>query len=143
MAYVIYNEELGYELRCPVFDDKKEAEDEAAGKCRRHSVVEIETWESCKPFKKYNRCSKCLRYYLRQHYDKAIQFVKDNKDWTEEEESVALRHINDFRCSLPQASERITFEIGRMMDEYGSENELAPDWWREIGDEDDVFFKLG
>ena len=62
MYYVIQNDELGYILDCPTFTDRKEAESECAGKCRRHSVVETDRADVCRPMKPIEQCKKCPRW---------------------------------------------------------------------------------
>lgn len=62
MYYVIQNDELGYLLDCPTFMDRKEAENECAGKCRRHSVIETNKADICRPMKPIEQCKKCARW---------------------------------------------------------------------------------
>ena len=77
-----------------------------------------------------------------KHLDKAIQYVRDNKTWSEAEEQVALERIDHQRCPLSFASERIADEITDLMEEYGQDNDLSEGWWLEYGDTDDIFFML-
>jgi hypothetical protein len=62
MYYVLRNDELGYVLDCPTFTDRKEAEHEAAGKCRCHSVVETNKADICRPMKPIDECRRCPRW---------------------------------------------------------------------------------
>ncbi len=64
-GYVLYNDELGYTYNCPVFANKEEAEQGMAGKCRRHSVIEvadIAELEPCRPIEKFPMCANCCRF---------------------------------------------------------------------------------
>ena len=79
---------------------------------------------------------------MERHFEQAIQYVRDNKTWTDAEETVALQHIDHYRCPLQQASSNIASEISGLMEEYGEEHDLPEDWWREFGDEDEVFFSM-
>lgn len=79
---------------------------------------------------------------MRQHYEKAIQYVREHQHWSRAQEEVALENINNGRCSLQQASPVIAGIICDLMDEYGGDHDLPEDWWREFGDEDEVFFNM-
>ena len=68
---------------------------------------------------------------MNEHFDKAVAYVRENRGWTDH-----------YRCSIDFASPQIHSEICNLMDEYGEENGLPEDWWREFGDEDDVFFAI-
>ena len=63
-VFVLRNEELGYIDYCPVFLSKKEAENEAAGKCHRYSVKAIDDsrTKACHPIEKYPKCASCCRF---------------------------------------------------------------------------------
>ena len=76
------------------------------------------------------------------HIDKALQYIRDNKTWSDEEEKVALQRIDHYRCSIDFASPSICEEIHDLMEEYGEDNDLEEGWWLEFGDEDDIFFEL-
>ena len=78
----------------------------------------------------------------KQHYAKAIEYVRENKSWSETCEQYALEIIGQFRCPIEQASDEIDSEITELMNDYGRMNNLPEDWWYEFGDTDDVFFKL-
>ena len=78
----------------------------------------------------------------KQHYAKAIEYVRENKSWSETCEQYALEIIDQFRCPIEQASDEIDSEITELMNDYGRMNNLPEDWWYEFGDTDDVFFKL-
>lgn len=71
-----------------------------------------------------------------------INYVRENKTWSEAEEQVALEKIDRFRCPLSHAYPSIAEEIRDLMDEFGEENDLPEDWWLDYGDEDEIFFKL-
>lgn len=78
----------------------------------------------------------------KEHFEKALQYVRDHKQWSDAEESVALDNINHYRCDINVASPSITNQIAILMDEYGEENGLPESWWTDFGYEDDIFFKL-
>jgi hypothetical protein len=78
----------------------------------------------------------------KQHYEKAIEYVRENKSWSETCEQYALEIIGQFRYPIEQASDEIDSEITELMNDYGRMNNLPEDWWYEFGDTDDVFFKL-
>lgn len=79
---------------------------------------------------------------MNEHFDKAVAYVRENRGWTDAEDASALDKIDHYRCSIDFASPQIHSEICNLMDEYGEENGLPEDWWREFGDEDDVFFAI-
>ena len=79
---------------------------------------------------------------MKSHFELALQYVRDNKTWYEDEESVALRRIGEYRCDLEFAAPNIAQEIADLMDEYGMDNDLPDGWWMEYGTADDIFFKL-
>ena len=79
---------------------------------------------------------------MEKHFEKALQYVRENHRWSEACEAYALEIINVYRCPIDSASDEIASEICDLMDEYGKDNDLPEDWWREFGDEDDIFFKL-
>lgn len=62
MYYILRNEELGCIMDCPTFTDRKEAEDEAAGKCRKHTVVKTDRADTCRPMKPIDQCRRCPRW---------------------------------------------------------------------------------
>lgn len=72
----------------------------------------------------------------------AIQYVRENKTWSEAEERVALDRINELRCDVSYASEKISDDIHDLMEEYGEENNLPEGWWLDETTEDDIFFSL-
>ena len=62
-VFVLHNDELGYMDPCPVFTDRKDAETEAAFKCRKHSVKEVDNnYSPCHPMIKTSMCDKCAIY---------------------------------------------------------------------------------
>lgn len=79
---------------------------------------------------------------MKKHFEKAIEYVRENKTWSEAEDQVALENIDKWRCPIDHAYPSISDEIAELMDEYGIDNDLPEDWWRDLGDEDDIFFKL-
>lgn len=79
---------------------------------------------------------------IMEHLEKAIQYVRENKDWSEAEEQVALDQISKMRCPLNMTStgSHICDKIRDLMDEYGEDNDLAEGWWDE--DAEAIFWKL-
>ena len=77
-------------------------------------------------------------------WEKAIQYVRENKTWTDAEEEVALDMMDRMRCPLNMTSTGtgICDKIRDLLNEYGEENNLAEDWWLDFGTEEDLFFKL-
>ena len=74
--------------------------------------------------------------------EKAIQYVRENKTWTEAEERVALDRINAMRCDINQASDKIACEIHDLMEEWSADNDMPENWWLEYESEDSIFWKL-
>lgn len=79
---------------------------------------------------------------LVHHFVKALQYVRDNKTWSDAQEALALERINHYRCGIDFADRKISNEISGLMEEYGEDNDLAEGWWLEFGDETDIFFEL-
>lgn len=77
-----------------------------------------------------------------KHFEKAIQYVKDNHRWSDAREALALEQIDYYRCDINFADHLIADEIHDLMEEYGQDNDLPEGWWYEQGNEDDVFFSL-
>ena len=77
-----------------------------------------------------------------KHLKAALEYVRENKNWSSAEEAVALERINEMRCGIDQASLKISENIAELMEEYGQNEDLEEDWWREFGDEDNIFFML-
>lgn len=50
-AYIVHNDELGYDIDCPTYKTYQEADNATYGKCRAHSVVEVDlaNYEPCRP----------------------------------------------------------------------------------------------
>ena len=74
--------------------------------------------------------------------EKAIQYVRDNKTWTDAEERAALDAINHYRCSIDFASDEIYCDIHDLMEEWSSDNDMPEGWWMYYTTEDDIFFAL-
>ena len=65
IGFALFNEEMGWVDKCPVFFSKEAADIEAAGKCRRHSVIEVNVTEECQPCYPVTalaKCKSCLRF---------------------------------------------------------------------------------
>lgn len=74
--------------------------------------------------------------------EKAIQYVKDNKTWSDLDEQEALDYMNEMRCDIYHANSNICWAIADLMDEYGKGNDLPEGWWVDEISEDDIFLKL-
>lgn len=77
-----------------------------------------------------------------KHLKEALKYVRENKNWSSAEEEVALEKIGNMRLNINEAAPDISNNIAELMDEYGQNEDLEEDWWREFGDEDDIFFML-
>lgn len=75
-------------------------------------------------------------------FENAVQYVKDNHQWSEAREAVALERINHNRCSIEYADSGIADEIVDLMEEYGADNDLPEGWWMDEGDVDSIFMNL-
>lgn len=75
-------------------------------------------------------------------YENALQYVRDNKTWSDAQEEVAWERINELRCDIYTADAQIADSICDLFEEYGEENGLPEGWWYEITDEDEIFFDL-
>ena len=81
----------------------------------------------------------------KSHFKKAIEYVRENKGWSDAEEQVALADMDEFRCPLSHArcGEEIADNISDLMEEYGEDNDLPEGWWLNyVGDAEDIFWKL-
>lgn len=74
--------------------------------------------------------------------EEAIKYVRENKTWTDEEDTRALAIIGDARCGLDRADMKIATEIRDLMNEYGNDNGLEEDWYEKDMTIDDIFFKM-
>lgn len=74
--------------------------------------------------------------------DAAMQYIRNNKTWSDEEEQRALTLIDRRRCSIEYADHRIAAEINDLLDEFGTENGLQEGWWLDDMDVDEVFLNL-
>lgn len=80
-----------------------------------------------------------------EHFEKAIEYVRENKTWDEAEEIVALKWMDEWRCPLSMVAcgDIIANGIHDLMEEYGMNNDLPEGWWREyVDDEEEIFWKL-
>lgn len=79
-AYVLHNDELGYTTCCPVYKIRKEAEEEMAYKCRRHSVHEVnaEDYEPCTPKHMVPDCLHCARCSATE--DQRREYVREKNE---------------------------------------------------------------
>lgn len=72
----------------------------------------------------------------------AIEYVRQNKNWSEAQEAVALENINHLRCPIDFADEGIANKIMELLVEFAEENGKDSDWVWENFNADDVFFEL-
>jgi hypothetical protein len=79
---------------------------------------------------------------LSKHVERALQYVRDNRTWSDAEEQVALERIDYMRCGVAFASPEIAQQIRELMDDYGQGEDLPENWWEDFGDEDNIFLKL-
>ena len=75
-------------------------------------------------------------------FEKAVQYVRNNKRWSDAEEAVALEEINQYRCGISFANPEISDEIHDLMEEFSADEDLPEGWWYNEGDEDDIFMML-
>ena len=73
---------------------------------------------------------------------KAIQYIRDNKTWSDAEEEVAYEIMNRTRCSLEHASDKIYCGIQDLMEEFGEEQGYPEGWWYYDTDEYEIFLAL-
>ena len=76
---------------------------------------------------------------MKKHYKKAIQYVKEHRNWSDACEEYALETIDTYRCPIEQASSEIEYCIRELMNDYTSDNDLPDGWWCEFGS--DIFFE--
>ena len=53
-----------------------------------------------------------------KHFEKAIQYVRDNHRWSDAREALALEQIDYYRCDINFADHLIADEIHDLMEEY-------------------------
>lgn len=75
-------------------------------------------------------------------YESAVDYVREHKTWTDAQEHRAMMKMWNNGISIYKASRSIAEKIGSLMDKYGSDNDLRPDWWTQYGDADDIFMAL-
>lgn len=78
-------------------------------------------------------------------FEKALQYVRDNKTWTKEQESRSLHEMDVMRCPLwmTHDGQMIEYAIHDLMEEFGDDNELGDEWWTEFVDScEEIFWKL-
>lgn len=76
--------------------------------------------------------------------EKALDYVRENKTWTREQDARALEDMDKCRCplSMTHDGKLIASEIYDLMETYGEDNNLPEGWWLYEADEDDIFFEL-
>lgn len=70
--------------------------------------------------------------------EEAVQYVKDHKTWSEEEDEYALHLLGRGR-RLPYD---ISDQIHDLMEEWSEENGYPEGWWYDEMDETEIFYKL-
>lgn len=76
------------------------------------------------------------------HFEKAIQFVRENGTFGAAEIKSACAKIDQQRRPLRLVDYSIDDEISDLMEEYGEDNGLSEGWWLEYGDTDDILRKI-
>lgn len=72
----------------------------------------------------------------------ALQYVRDNKSWTEVDEALAIEDMIRYRSPIEYTDDDISNAISALMNEYGREIGLPEDWWEEQVDLDYIFWTL-
>ena len=70
--------------------------------------------------------------------DDAVQYVRDNKSWSEAEDDYAFDQLEQGR-NLPYS---IRDQIHDLMEEWSEENDYPEGWWYDEMDEEEIFLKL-
>ena len=79
---------------------------------------------------------------MEQLNQQLLQYVAENKQWSEAVESEALSIMDNDRCPLKMASPRIYYEISTLVEDFISDNDLPQDWSDSIDIEEDIFWEL-
>jgi len=76
--------------------------------------------------------------------EEVLDYIRDNRTWTDEQETRALYEIDRMRCplSMTHDGEQIEQGICDLLEEFGEENDLPEGWWLEEGDAEDIFWML-
>ena len=74
------------------------------------------------------------------NFEKAIKYVSENIDMVDVD--YAAYKMGRYRCPLTMINPSLADSITEYMDEWGEEHELPEDWWIEMGDVDDILYKL-
>lgn len=74
--------------------------------------------------------------------EKAIQYVREHKTWTDAEYEVAIDCIDKQRIPLEDASEKIFNGIHDLMEEWSESHDMPEGWWYYETDEEDIFWTL-
>lgn len=75
------------------------------------------------------------------HFNAALEYVRDNKSWTDTQEALAIEDMVRYRCPIEYADDDISDEIAALMDEYGKELGLPDGWWMEH-EVNEIFWEL-
>lgn len=81
---------------------------------------------------------------MNKHLKKAIKYVEEHllERVYVEKIRLSLRCVDEMRCPIDND---ITYAIGELMDEYGSDNDLPEEWYEsadDFVDFEDIFWKL-
>lgn len=77
---------------------------------------------------------------LDEHYKNAVKYVGENVAAIDV--GFALEKINERKCNLQTALPTLADHIFDLMEDYTIDNDLPDGWWQEIGDVDDIFWRL-
>lgn len=83
-----------------------------------------------------------IKHEPQTEIEKAIQYVRDNKTWSDAEDDVALQYMGEQGCGLQFAFEKIYNQIYDLMEEYSADNDLPEGWWLYEKDVDEIFLDL-
>lgn len=73
----------------------------------------------------------------------ALQYIRDNNDWTEAQIDRAFEIVERFCCTIGEADEGIEWSIQQMLKTYALDNDLEEYWWCSVFDDaDDVWNQL-
>lgn len=85
--------------------------------------------------------STILKESLQPSVEDGIEYVRQNKTWSEEDEQNALDLIDHYRCDLEYADYDIYSEISALMNEFAEDYGYPEGWFQDI-DANYVFMKL-
>ena len=74
--------------------------------------------------------------------NKAIQYVRENKKWSDVEEVYAIEQVEENEEPLALSFPFISNSIYDLMEEWTKQNDLEPEWWMNTMDEEEIFLSL-